>query len=192
MSRTVQTITCHQCGKTVEKPACEVAPKGRAWKHPFCDAQCYAQWRAKRHLLFKANWLRLQREVWGTTEHGPGRVRGARQTGRAAEILARDMYLPAEGFTEIDDFKALSNQFFVDFIATYGGRRVLVDATIKLKAYLPHKARLAASLRMPLYIIHVAPARIGLYYLHQIAPGRIVCRVPAAFIRSLLPEEARA
>lgn len=112
--------------------------------------------------------------------------KGARAKGREAEIKALTEFLPREGFTEIVDLSGLSNQFFIDFVATFEGRRVLVDATVKLKAYFPHKARMAAALRMPLYFIHVAPNDSGLYFIGRVPEGQVVQRVPARFFRDLL------
>lgn len=97
--------------------------------------------------------------------------------------MARDEYLPKEGFSDIFDLSAMSNQFFIDFVATYRRRRVLVDATVKLKAYIPEKVRLARALRMPLFIMHIAPGRRGLYYLNEVPEDLVVSRVPAIFIR---------
>ncbi len=135
------------------------------------------------HLDLKRKWSLFQRQVWGTTELGRFDVSKAKLVGRDAEILARDVILPGLGFSEIDDFSGHSNQFFVDFVATFQGERVLVDATIKLKAYVPDKSFIASALRMKLFILHVSPVRSDLYFLHELVPGRSVIRVPAAFIR---------
>lgn len=177
---------CHQCREHfVKERSARTNKGGRPRKHVFCNQACYERWRADQHLKTKARWLLFQREVWGTTEHGFRDVAKARQTARPYEIAARDTFLPREGFTEIVDMSEMSNQFFVDFIATKDGERVLVDATIKLKAYFPAKAKLAEALGMKLFFIHIAPAGGGLYYLHEVPSGRKVVRVPAAFIRAL-------
>lgn len=178
---------CYQCGKKFRKKPSDQAPKGRPWKRAFCNRGCYNRWRADRHLVFQARWLRFQREVWGTTPFGRRQPSGTREYGRKFEVLARDEYLPKEGFSDISDLSAMSNQFFIDFVATYRRRRVLVDATVKLKAYIPEKVRLARALRMPLFIMHVAPGRAGLYYLNEVPEGLVVSRVPARFIRRYHP-----
>lgn len=175
-------LPCHHCGLPAD-PA--PAPTGRPWKHRFCDRHCYARWRAGRHLALKSDWLRIQREVWGTSEIGRREVGKSREVGRRAEVLARDTILPSLGFTEITDMSGLSNQFYVDFVATLDGRRVLVDATIKLKGHIPEKVTLATALRMPLYILHVSPSTDGLFWLNGPITNAAVSRVPAAFIRSL-------
>ncbi len=176
-------FTCHQCGQPCEKKPSDHVQKGRPWKHTFCNQECYDRWRAERHLEVKAQWLRFQREVWGTVPIERHRPAGAREYARQFEEKARLTYLPQLGFTEIVDLSAMSNQFFVDFVATFKGRRVLVDATVKLKAYVPEKVGLANALRMRLFIIHVAPGREGLFHLNEVRGGRVVSRVPAALIR---------
>jgi hypothetical protein len=108
--------------------------------------------------------------------------------GRQAELLAIQFYLPREGFTEIDDFSNSSNQFYVDFIATYKDRRVLVDATVKLKAWVPEKSALALSLRMPLYVIHVSLIHENLYFINEVHAGLKISRVSAKFIRQKYAE----
>lgn len=174
---------CHQCKEPCEKKPSDHTPKGRPWKHTFCDRVCYDRWRAERHAEVKARWLRFQREVWGTLPIERQKPAGTRAYGRKFEVLARTIYLPQEGFTEITDLSAMSNQFFVDFVATYRGRRVLVDATAKLKTYVPEKVGLAKALHMRLFIIHVAPGREGLYHLNELCGDSVVCRVPATLIR---------
>lgn len=179
-------LVCHTCGVGIrKKPSDAKSRTGRPYKHTFCDAACYARWRADRHNASKRDWLRIQREVWGTTEAGRFEVGLAKHHGRRAEVLAKDRILPFLGFSEIDDLSGYSNQFFVDFIATYRASRVLVDATIKLKAYVPEKLRIAAALRMPLYILHISIKSDDIYWLSE-ARERPVSRVPAAFIRSLV------
>ena len=141
-----------------------------------------AKTRAEIHLECKRRWLHFQRQVWGTSELKRFDVARSKPIGRVAEVLARDQFLPANGFTNIDDFSGYSNGFFCDFVATKDGKRVLVDATVKLKAYIPHKVKMAKSLGMVLFIIHVSP--LGkLYHINKMEPDRTVCRVPAAFIR---------
>jgi len=116
-------------------------------------------------------------------------VEKSKAFGRQGEILARDRHLPTEDFTEIVDFAGHSNQFFIDFIATYQSERVLVDATIKLKAYIPAKIYLAKALQMRLFVIHVSLADASLYYLHEVPLlSNTTVRVPAAFIRKLAAE----
>lgn len=183
-------FTCAQCGKPFEKRPSARRTNGRPRKHTFCTDGCYDRWRADQHLATKSKWLSFQREVWGSTELARHDVGRAKAIGRKAEVLARDELLPREGFTEIVDLSNLSNQFFIDFVATFRGARVLVDATIKLKAYVPDKARLAEALRMPLFIIHVAP-KGGLYFLHPkpLSQGASVCRIPAAFIRQVAEKQ---
>ena len=181
---------CEQCGASFTRRPSEKTPNGRPWKHSFCGRVCYTRWRADRHLLVKAEWLRFQREVWGTAPFGQRDPAGARQYARKYEVIARDVLLPERGFSDIDDLTATSNQFFVDFIATHAGRRVLVDATVKLKAYIPDKSRLAMALRMPLFIVHVSPKHPNIYHINEVAEGRVISRVPAAFIR-LLSDELR-
>jgi hypothetical protein len=99
-------------------------------------------------------------------------------------LLARDVILPSLGFSEIDDLSGYSNQFFIDFIATLDGERVLVDATIKLDAYVPEKAHLAKSLRMKLFILHVSIKSDGLFYLDALG-DKVVSKVPASYINSV-------
>ena len=154
---------CEICNTPVTKKSSDILNHrtGRPWKHKFCSRLCYNRWRANRHNEIKQDWLKFQRDVWGTIPLGQFEVCHARGYGRKAEFLARDVYLPAEGFTEISDMSGLSNQFYIDFIATYNGQRVLVDATVKLKAYIPEKILLARALRMPLYMIHVSVVRRG-------------------------------
>lgn len=180
--------SCHQCGDTVKKKPSEAAPKGRPWKHAFCDASCHNKWRADQHNATKRKWLIFQREVWGTTEIERFEVGKSKAVGRIAEINALSSILPNLGFSEIDDFSNYSNQFFVDFIATYNGERVLVDSTIKLKAYIPEKAYLARSLRMRLFILHVSLKNPNLYWLNEVPDGRVVVRVPAQYLREHVPK----
>lgn len=138
--------------------------------------------RAEIHLECKRRWLHFQRQVWGTSELKRFDVAKSKVVGRVAEVLARDQFLPASGFSDIDDWSGHSNQFFCDFVATKDGKRVLVDATVRLKAHIPEKVKLARSLGMALFIIHVAPTG-KLFYINEVQPGRKVTRVPAAFIR---------
>lgn len=179
-------ISCHQCGTRATKYLAAIRLRGGQRKHSFCGNDCYDLWRRDERLRFEKEQLAFRREVWGTAafERRAPQGKYARQVGRQAEIVARDRILPAIGFSEIEDLSGMSNQFFIDFVATYGGLRVLVDATIKLKAYVPEKSRLALALRMPLYILHVSPKSEDLYYLNSLAPGRVVCRVPATFINA--------
>lgn len=179
-------FTCHQCKREFEQRASAArSSNGRPRKHAFCTQKCYDRWRADQHLGTKARWLRFQREVWGTTPFERHNPAGARDYGRKFELLALTAYLPREGFTDIDNLSEFSNQFFVDFVASYSGQRVLVDATVKLKAYVPEKMGLAKALRMRLFIIHIAPGRVGLYHINEVPHGRVVSRVPAAIIRDL-------
>jgi hypothetical protein len=180
-------ITCLICEIEITKKMSDALnPKtGRPWKHNFCSKEHYLRWRADRHLAVKKKWLQFQREIWGTTEIGRFNVAKAKPFGRIGEIIARDKHLPANGFTDIADFSGHSNQFFIDFIATYQRHRVLVDATIKLKAYIPEKTRLAAALGMRLFIIHVAIINPSIYFLHEVPVTCRQTRVPAAFIREL-------
>lgn len=182
-----EQVSCFLCGKVVSKKLSDsLNPRtGRPWKNSYCSAECYAKWRANQHLAIKKRWLEFQRKIWGTTEVGRFDAANAKPFGRKGEIVARDEHLPANGFTDIVDFAGHSNQFFVDFVATYQGERVLVDATIKLKAYIPTKSRLAAALGMRLFIIHVAIADSRIYFLHEVPHTCKATRVPAAFIRKL-------
>jgi len=102
--------------------------------------------------------------------------------GRAGEKKALEI-LPTLGFSDIEDMCGYSNQFFVDFIATYQGERVLVDATIRLRHHIIEKVKLAKALRMKLFIIHVSPKTDGLFYLSQVPLNQSSVRVPAAFLR---------
>ncbi len=157
---------------------------GRPWKREFCGSACYRNWIKKRHLENKARWLRFQRSVWGTTGAERRRPDQRGPWGRKAEIAAKDSILPALGFSGIVDTSDASNSFFVDFIATKGRKKVLVDSTVKLKAYVPSKARMAEALGMDLYILHVAPKDHYLFVLNKIQKGRVVSRVPAERIRA--------
>ena len=184
-------IQCCLCDKVITKKLSDtLKPKtGRPWKRNYCSRDCYNRERANQHLEVKARWLNFQRQVWGTTELNRMDVGKSKIVGRKGEILARDRHLPAEGFTDIIDFSSLNNQFFIDFVATYNGERVLVDATVKLKAYIPKKIRLANALSMRLFIIHVSVTDTSLYFLHEVPPlTRSVVRVPASFIRKLASE----
>lgn len=186
-------MNCTQCAEVIphKKNSDTINRKtGRPWKHPFCGVDCYNRWKADQHLATKAKWLSFQRDVWGTTEIGRSDPSKARGVGRTAEIIARDLILPKEGFSDIYDLSGMSNQFFIDFVASYKGERVLVDATIKLKAYFPEKAALAAALRMRLFIIHISPKSKDVYFLHEVVPGRKVTRVPASYIRQLQKESS--
>lgn len=109
----------------------------------------------------------------------------ARPYGKAAEKRAVDHVLPGLGFTDIVNFSNMSNQFFVDFVATYQGKRVLVDATIKMKAYIPEKVKLADALRMPLYILHLSAIYDDVFWLHKAPVGAKCLTVPAKYIRDL-------
>lgn len=91
--------------------------------------------------------------------------------------------LPALGFSQISDMSECSNQFYVDFVATKDGKRVLIDATVKLKAYVPKKAQLALALEMDLYILHVSPKNEKMFVLNKMPVNRVVSRVPAQRIR---------
>lgn len=181
----MERITCYQCGKKAPKPNnVRKKNKGRPWKHEFCGFDCYNRWRADEHLRVKKEWLKFQRDIWGSTELKRFDVGKSREIGRKAEVLARDEYLPQEGFKDITDMSGMSNQFFIDFIATLDGKRVLVDATIKLKAFIPKKIALAKALRMPLYIIHVSLATKGLYHIEKVRDDVVSThRVPAEFFR---------
>lgn len=179
-------MDCHDCGRTVAptKPANRLNRRtGRPWKHPFCNRACYDNWRRKQHLNVKARWLRFQRRIWGTAPAGRRQPQHMKAWARRSEALARDRILPGLGFAEVVDMSGLSNQFFVDFIATYRGFRVLVDVTVKLKAYVPEKAALARALWMDLFVLHVSPRDPALFFLNLMPGGRVVSRVPAVLIR---------
>lgn len=176
--------TCHQCKKAFTKKVSARSNKGRPWKHVFCARACHNRWKAKQHLAVKARWLVFQRQVWGSTDLKRFEASKSKAIGRKAELLAKNNFLPARGFSDITDLSACSNQFYVDFVATYQGRRVLVDATVKLKASVAKKKWLADALQMSLYIIHVSPNG-KLYHLNEIVKGT-TSRIPAEVIRSLL------
>lgn len=177
---------CYQCEKPCEKFMRNMGLKnGRPWKHKFCGMECYNRWRKDQHLAVKRKWLIFQREVWGTIPFERFKPSGARGYAKKYEKMAEKLYLPKEGFTNIVNFTEMSNQFFVDYVASKLGRRVLVDATVKLKAYVPKKMRMAEALGMDLYVIHVSPLKEGLYHLNKMKPGTSVSRVPAKVIRKL-------
>lgn len=180
---------CHQCEITFEKrPSSRRRAAGRPWKHTFCSRNCYNEWRKEKRREIDRNRHKFRREVWGTIPLGRFDVAKSKSYGREAEILAVNTHLPAEGFSEIDDFSGCSNQFFIDFVATYEGQRVLVDATVKLHAWIPNKVRLAKSLGMRLFIIHVSLAREGLYFIQEVPWDRTTVRVPMRFIREKFEE----
>jgi len=179
-------LRCYDCHKQMHKKPSDRNPRsrnGRPWKHVFCNRICYATWRAKRHRKFKRDRHHFFRQIWGTTPLRRAHPKNARAVGRRAEIQARNLILPALGFTEIDDLSAMSNQFFIDFVATFRGKRVLVDATIKMTAHVPEKTALAKALQMPLFILHVSPKNPALYFLQRAAWDRRTMKVPSAFIR---------
>ncbi len=93
--------------------------------------------------------------------------------------------MPKEGFTKIVNFSACSNQFFVDFAATRGEQRILLDVTTKFKAHVPFKVRLARSLEMPLYILHVSPKDPTVYFLSEMSKNKSISRVPMGFFYKL-------
>lgn len=137
------------------------------------------------HAARKAEYGRFCRELWGGSGRGHRQVGGgwAKPYGRIFEQVARETILPAEGFTEVDDWSEWSNQFLVDFIATWNGERVLVDITAKISAYVPAKKRLARSLRMRLFILHVSPREPTTYWLAE--PEGPTSKVPASVLHKL-------
>lgn len=181
-----EEIQCCLCGKIVRKALNEGSRTGRPWKRHYCSRACYNQERAIEYRAIKRRWDHFQREVWGTTSLKRMDVGKCMSFGRKGEVLARDKHLPAEGFTDIVDFAGLTNQFFIDFIATYNGERVLVDATIKINAYIPKKIKLARALGMRLFIIHVSIIDTSLYFLREVPKlSNSVVKVPAGFIRKV-------
>ncbi len=176
---------CYFCGKVVHKRPCYIAPKGRPWKRTFCNSKCYAGWRRIERQKYERELLKKLREVWGTIPAGRFEVQKARQYGKRFEAIAEKAYLPQLGFTDVVNLSSMSNQFFVDFVATCRNKRVLVDITIKLNAYVPEKIKLADALHMQLYILHVSPKTRELFYLRKMPKGQRTSKVPAKFLRSM-------
>jgi hypothetical protein len=193
------TFVCAQCGADFQ-----ARRSARAFRTTFCSREHYFAYRTAHATYDQAEGVeRLHREyeqfkrrLWGGSGYGAKEVGPwARRYGRRYEEIARDVILPAHGFTEIDDWSGQSNVFFVDFVATREGQRVLVDVSCKWSAYVPEKVRFAASLRMPLYLLMVAPADpTRRYWLHLTKPGRTVFKVPMALFRAWAEEtsEGRA
>ncbi len=179
-------VQCCLCSKIVSKKLSDtLKPKtGRPWKRLYCSKACYNRERANQQLEAKRRWLHYQRQVWGTTELKRMDVAKCKSFGRQGEVLARDRHLPAEGFTNIVDFSGHTNQFFVDFVATYQGERVLIDATIRLHASIPNKIFMAKALGMRLFIIFVSLKDTSLFFIKEVPPlSRAGMKIPAGFIR---------
>jgi hypothetical protein len=180
-----EQVTCYDCGKVQERSPSDLHRMGRPTKYFFCSRLCYKNHRRKIHNGLKVKLLPFIRSVWGTTEMAKHDVGKARKIGRIAELKCKQ-YLAQEGFEMIADLSEKSNQFYIDFICIYQGQRVLVDATIKIKAHVPEKVFLANALGLDLYIIHVSPSTENLYYIQKMKPGVSGCRLPMAFIHSLM------
>jgi hypothetical protein len=178
----VVEVICEYCKNKILRKPYEVPPKGKRPKVFFCNWVCKKKWLHERHLFFKRRLKHFARNVWGTTPLERFGVGKSMQYGRKAEKFALETILPGLGFTEIVDFTNYSSQFYIDFVATYNGERVLVDATIKLSAYAIKKVKIADALRMPLYIVHVSPNN-SLFYLKKLPKGQVTSKVPMSFIR---------
>lgn len=124
------------------------------------DKEKAKRWRdahKAEYRTYKKRYEQLVNESWGKTGlKFQGAGEGARKWGTLAEKYAISI-MPSLGFMEIEDYCDRTSQFFIDFIATYKGQRVLVDATLKHNAYIPKKIKLARDLRMPLYILFISP-----------------------------------
>lgn len=181
-------VTCIRCGKEVSRKPSSVGAGNR-----FCTKTCYYAWQSERSRFSgyedarRTQYHEFKRKLWGGSGHGHNQIAGkwAGKFGRRFERIAEQRIFPREGFTEIVNLTACSNQFFVDFVVTRKMQRVLVDVTTKFKAYVPSKVRLARALRMPLYILHVSPKDPAVYFLSKMTKNKTVSRVPMAFFYGL-------
>jgi hypothetical protein len=133
-------------------------------------------------LVSKRKISRFIRKLWGTTSLKRFEARLAMPYGRRAEKRALKYVLPKLGFKNIINFTSWSSQFYIDFVAFYRGKRVLVDATIKLTAWVPGKMKLANALGMDLYILHISPNG-KLFWLKKMPKNEVTSKIPMAFIR---------
>jgi hypothetical protein len=168
---------CDCCEKSYEAKQSE-----KTFAHSFCSRECYHQWRSNKSIYNKGEkekgYTKYFRLIWGGAGIGRQDPFTARKVGKIYEEIAVNMILPKEGFTDIINLSACSNQFYIDFIATKDGVKVLIDATIKYKAHIPQKVFLAKSLGMPLYILHISPRDTEIYYLVKIPYTQTTSKVP--------------
>ena len=175
----LRTYTCEYCHVANSR----VAPRISTSRKTFCCRDHYDRWRSQNgkftHQEHKTGYHNYCRLIWGGSGKGANEAGAwAKVFGRQFEKIAEEGILPQEGFLQIDNYAEHSNQFMIDIIATKNGERVLVDVTAKWTAYVPEKTRLAASLRMPLYILHVSPASPSVYHLALIPLIDVSARCP--------------
>jgi len=136
---------------------------------------------------YRRNYNEKVKELWGRTDVGYQNIKEAVKWGRKGEQYALSV-MPSLGFSNISDYANRNNQFFIDFIATYNGKRVLVDATIKHSAYIPEKIKLARDLDIPLYILFVSP-NFDKHYLRLVEDKHhSVIKIPMSAMRALACE----
>ncbi len=76
-----------------------------------------------------------------------------------AEIFAVERILPNLGFSELYHASAIKRFVPFDIIATYRGRRVLIDVTTGVSKAIAQNFQqsFAEALRMPIYVLFVKP-----------------------------------
>lgn len=180
----MKTYICAHCGRVFEG----------GWRAParryFCNKDHYNRWRAENavfdHEKAHRQYHQYTRAIWGGSGKGRAEIaHWAQEIGRKFEVYTLEYILPMEDFTEVVDLSGSTSNFFIDFVATKDGQRVLVDATIKFNAHVPKKTLLAEALQMPLYIVHVPPAAPHLYHIQQVPNQRTHVRVPMAHIHKM-------
>lgn len=177
-------LHCNACEKIIFKKRSNTLNRftNKRYRTIFCNQNCRNKWLHQRHLRSKRKIARFIRKLWGTTPLKRFQAKYAIPFGRKAEKRAMIKILPKLGFKNIINFTNWSSQFYIDFVAFYKGKRVLIDATIKLTAWIPGKIKLANALGMDLFIIHVSPSG-KLFWLKKIPKNEVTSKVPMAFIR---------
>lgn len=140
---------CGTCGKDF------VGPGNR--KLFYCSKVCRRKSLTKQHDRYVslhrdhiADYTRAWKKNWGASSP---------EIALKAERIAIESILPKLGFSEVYHASVVKRFIPFDLIATYGGRRVLIDVTTGISKWVrgTFQDSLADALRMPFYVLFIKP-----------------------------------
>lgn len=152
----------------------------------FCSRRCRSQsvQRAPKYKLYNQNRISWLQSVW----YGNGDLFGTidgKNKGHAFELLASESILPRLGFEHTVHLAEIAQNAPFDFIARLDGKKAFVDITTKWQKRVEWKARFAATLEIPLFILHVSPRDPAFFDLVSVAAEARSVRVSISVIRAI-------